>query len=196
MIREKGIVLRTIKYSEADLIVKVLTKRGDKLDLFAKSALRSRKRFGGGVLQPTHFIHFNYQSSRSLSGLEALKEASLIKDFKFLRKDYEKLILALKILDIIDRVAQVGNREGEGFFNLLGNTLKTLETCKSLLKLYTQFEIKLLFHIGILKPSSETYELLRTSILKNNELDIEESCFFQLKRGTENILQKYLLGLS
>lgn len=196
MIKEKGIVLRTIKYSEADLIVKILTKQGDKLDLFARSALRSKKRFGGGALQPTHFICFNYQNSRSTNGLAVVKEASLIKDFKFLREDYEKLTLALKILDIIDRVAQVGNKEGEGFFNLLGNTFKALENCENLLKLYTQFEIKLLFHIGILKPSEETHEFLKTSILGNNDLDIEESRFYHLRRGTEGVLQKYLLGLS
>ncbi len=195
MIKEKGIVLRTIKYSEADLIVKILTKQGDKLDLFARSALKSKKRFGGGALQPTHFICFNYQIPRS-NGLAVIKEAALIKDFKFLREDYEKLTLALKVLDIIDRVAQVGNKEGEGFFNLLGNTFKALENCENLLKLYTQFEIKLLFHIGILKPSDETYEFLKTSILENNDLDIEESRFYHLRRGTEGVLQKYLLGLS
>ena len=196
MIKEKGIVLRTIKYSEADLIVKILTKQGDKLDLFARSALKSKKRFGGGALQPTHFICFNYQVPRSINGLAVIKEAALIKDFKFLREDYEKLTLALKVLDIIDRVAQVGNKEGEGFFNLLGNTFKALENCENLLKLYTQFEIKLLFHIGILKPSDETNPFLKASVLENNHLDIEESHFYHLRRGTKGVLEKYLLGLS
>ncbi len=50
------IILRTIKYSEADLIVHGLNTEGARINFMAKSALKSRKRFGGGVLEPTHYM--------------------------------------------------------------------------------------------------------------------------------------------
>ena len=62
-------VLRVIKYGEADLIVSGLNTMGAKIPLFAKYALKSRQRFGGGVLQPTHYIKATYShTSKSFRG--------------------------------------------------------------------------------------------------------------------------------
>ena len=61
MVKERAIVLRRLKHGEADLIVHCLNEQGTKVSLFAKSAIKSRKRFGGGVLEPTHLIYICYK---------------------------------------------------------------------------------------------------------------------------------------
>ena len=85
----KGIVLKATRYSEADLIVSVLTSEGQRLQLFARNALKSKKRFGGGVLEPTRYIQVSYEDRRSKLGgeseLHTLREASIIQAFEGLR---------------------------------------------------------------------------------------------------------------
>jgi DNA repair protein RecO (recombination protein O) len=152
-VKDRAIVLRTTRYSEHDLIVQCITSSGAKLNLFARSALRSKKRFGGGVLEPTHFIHILYQDKSSKGAdhpLHTLNEATLINAFPKLRSDYARLETALHAVQVVSVIAHEGDTESESIFNLLGNTLKAAETSSSLDALKTHFEVKLLTLQGVL----------------------------------------------
>lgn len=63
MDRERIIVLKKTVYRDSDLIIRGLNSQGAKLSFIAPAALKSRRRFGGGVLEPTNFIEVVYQSS-------------------------------------------------------------------------------------------------------------------------------------
>lgn len=78
-------ILKKSKFSESDLILQALSEEGEKVGFFVKGALRSKKRFGGGV-EPTHLIEVVYQKARQEGGLNLLKEARLIEAFEGLRK--------------------------------------------------------------------------------------------------------------
>ena len=62
--REKIIVLKTFPFLESDLILRGLTSSSMKVSFIAKGALKSRHRFGGGVLEPCSFIEVEYKPSR------------------------------------------------------------------------------------------------------------------------------------
>ena len=120
-VKEKLFILRKIKYGDADLILSCLTPKGAKISLYARSAMKSKKRFGGGVLEPTHYIHALYDDktsrSHSENPLHTLKEASLIEGFNGLRTDYNRIEAALYFVSLISNVV----REGEIRF---GRTLQ------------------------------------------------------------------------
>jgi DNA repair protein RecO (recombination protein O) len=169
-IKDKFIILRTMKYGEADLILHALSPMGEKLSFIARSALRSKKRFGGGVLEPSHFVQFTYKQAKGSvegGGLNTLSEATLIEDFRGLRKDYDRLEVALHVLDCVARVSQEGDRNSDAVFNLLGNTLKALETSDNVVLLKMLFYLKFLFQQGVL-----TVEPWMTPFLKVNMTDI------------------------
>jgi DNA repair protein RecO (recombination protein O) len=123
--REKVFVLKKVKYGEADLILTVINSKGSKFGLLARGAAKSKKRFSGGILEPTHYLDIIYKNKDSKLGI--IEEAHLIKDFHLLRLDYDRLSVALSLVDKVYRISQEGDIHGASLFNLLGNSLTTLE---------------------------------------------------------------------
>ena len=160
----KLILLRKVKYGEADLILSGITCEGSKLSFVARSAVKSRKRFGGGVLEPTHYVRATYKESRSESGLNSLSEASLLESFAGLKKDFSRIEMGLKMVRMIDRLSQDGDQDLKNLFDLLGNSLKAAETSQNLEKLQIHFEVKLMTYLGILPQWSEVRPFLNQNI--------------------------------
>lgn len=154
VVKNKAILLKKTKYSEADLILQAITPNGQKLSLIARGALKSKKRFGGGILEPTHYLEIQYRTSRTQTNLLVLEEAQLINGFDGLRSDYDRLEVALKILEGVQKVTQEGDEQSHGLFNLVGHTLKALESAQDLNRLQLHFILKLLYQQGILEPES------------------------------------------
>jgi DNA repair protein RecO (recombination protein O) len=195
-VKEKVFILKKIKYGEADLILTCLTPRGERISLFARSALKSKKRFGGGVLEPTHYVNVLYddKTSRSHSDnpLHVLKEASLIEGFEGLRSDYGRIELALHFLALISDVVREGDVDSAELFNLLGNTLRAVEKSESLDHLRTHFEVKLLANQGVLTVEEEEGALLRTSISEHEGVNLSDSQWASVRGRVKRVLSEYL----
>ena len=147
-------ILKVKKYGEADLIVHVLCRNGSKQVLMAKNALRSRRRFGGGVLEPTHLVHLSFgnsdaQRGRGLQRLPLLSEAQIKEDFRYLRNSYERIQLGLYFVDLVDRVSFEATQDTEAMFWLLGHALRAATTVQDLQQLKKYFEIKFLHCLGL-----------------------------------------------
>lgn len=193
-LKDRFIILRKLKFSEADLIIHALSPRGEKLSFIARSAMKSKKRFGGGVLEPSHFVQFTYKVPRAATegGLNILTEATLLNDFKGIRRDYDHLEVALHVLDCITRVSQEGDRNSEGLFNLLGNTLKALETTRDLNLLKLLFYLKFLSQQGVLTIEGWMEPFLGVNIGGVNDLS-ENS---EAKRATQVHLSQIEFAIS
>ena len=150
-----------MKYSEADLILHAISPVGEKLSFLARGALKSKKRFGGGVLEPSHFVQFTYKQA-SEGKINTLNEATLLNDFKRIRQDYDHLEFALQVLECISRVSQEGDKNSEALFNLLGNTLKAVENTQDVMLLRMHFYLKFMMQQGVLTPEPWMTPLLRT----------------------------------
>lgn len=183
-VKERFIILRKMKYSEADLILHALSTKGEKLSFIARGALKSKKRFGGGILEPSHFVQFTYKHSSEEGRIHTLAEATLINDFGKIRQDYDHLEFALHVLECVAKVGQEGDKNSEGLFNLLGNTLKAIETSQDVTILKMHFYLKFLFQQGVLTPESWMGPFLKTNIVDSNGL-VEDK---NLKRDVQNNL--------
>ncbi len=166
--KDKVIVLKQNRFSETDLIVRVLNQKGALLSFIAKGAVKSRKRFTGGVLEPGHFIGVEYKHSRR-SSLHFLCQAWFLKRFENLRRDYDRLQLALHFLSLIEKISQEGVEDSPELFHLLGNSLKALETSNHLPALQFIFEFRLLLSQGVLPPELQTQEFLFFITIKEHE---------------------------
>ena len=187
---ERIIVLRKIKHGESDLIVHGLNKSGAKMSFFAKGAAKSKKRFGGGVLEPTHFIKINYQESKSDEGLMRLDNARLLEDFRNLRSDYERLETALHFVTLIDKVSKEGVIDSPEIFDLLGNSLRAAETASDLGKLRLHFHIRLLAGQGVMPYIVEVEPFLEKSV--KEDISIERETLATLKVRVQGLLDQYL----
>lgn len=144
----EGIILKKNKFAESDLILRVLTSEGRKLSLIAKGALQSKKRFSGGVLEPTHFISFKYQPAKE--SLHLLTSAELVQSFPGLREDYDKISSALELLGLVDRVVLEGQNQ-ETLFGLTGNALTEISRAQELTQFWIHFGVKFLYQQGVLE---------------------------------------------
>ncbi len=186
MDRERIIVLKKTVYRDSDLIIRGLNSQGTRLSFIAPGALKSRRRFGGGVLEPTHFIEVIYQWG-SKAALPRLLEAQVLKEFQGLRRSYDLIQMGLYLLELVDRVSHDGLQHGEDLFNLLGHGLHALsqleESTLSLFRL--QFLLKFLFQQGVLHQEAWMDLFLRTPLKDHATLaqvvakeEVESSTFF------------------
>jgi DNA repair protein RecO (recombination protein O) len=146
----RGIILKKTKYGESDLIIQLILSSGEKLSTIARGALRSKKRFSGGVLDPTNYVQIQYrdQGDHKLSTLE---EAQILDGFDGLRTDYDRMELGLQIISAISKISQHGDSLSEGLFNLLGHALRGLQGAKNLVLFRGVFGLKLLYQQGVLE---------------------------------------------
>lgn len=151
--REKILVLRVIKYGEADLIVHGLNADGARINFLARGGAKSRKRFAGGLLEATHYLEVTYKS-RGGGGdgdpLHTLMEAQMVRDFPGLRTDYARLETALFLVKLVHKLGQQGVVDSPDLFNLLGNALAAAETSGDLDTLRLHFQLRLLNGQGVL----------------------------------------------
>ena len=190
LLKEQIIVLKSLPYLESDLIVHGLSDQGVQKHFIAKGALKSKKRFLGGVLEPTSFIKVEYKpSARSL---HRLQEAWTLNDFKGLRTDYDRLEMALYFVQIIHEISQEGVTDSKELFDLLGNALSLTEITPSLELLKLFFQIKLLFLQGILPRSPFFSKVLNCTLKDHLSFKIEPKEFQVLSYKIEQALNHYL----
>ena len=173
-VKTKAIVLKKTKYAEADLILTLLTPRGEKISCIARGALKSKKRFSGGVLEPTHFIEAQVKLSQKSESLSTLEGAQLIDGFEGLRKDYDRLDLALYLMDCVYHISQEGDSGSDALFNLTGHALKTLQGAGDLKRFKLHFMLKLLLQQGSLEPEDWMTAYLKMPMTDNASRDLIE----------------------
>lgn len=196
--KEKVIVLRNYKWSESDLMVHTLNSSGAKMSFVARGALRSKKRFSGGILEPTHYILAHYQESRRSheeEPLHLLQDAELIKGFNGIRDSYERIEVALAMVGVMAKVAQPGVEDATELFDLLGNGLFAVESSFHLNLLRLQFESKLLYLQGILPTHLQYAELLKRPLKEHSLIQLSPEEFKFLKYEVKINLERYLQGL-
>ena len=195
MITAKAFILRTFPFGESDLVVHALSQTGQKLKLFARGALRSKKRFGGGVLEPTHYVSLLYREGRE-DGLGQLNEASLVEAFENLRSDYDRLNMALHFVSLVDKLSLEGVTDAVPLFDLLGNALRTLQSASKVSRkldvLKTQFELKLLYSQGVLPALDNADVLLGPAIRAGEPEGLAPDVFSRLRMQTDLLLVRYL----
>lgn len=193
-VKDRVFILKKSRYGDADLIIHALNPKGERLHLFARSALKSKKRFGGGVLEPTHYVNVLYEdkSGGSDQRLHTLKEASIIEDFDGLRTDYNRLETALYLIQLVHDVSREGDVHADEVFNLLGNALRAAEKTSSPFKLRTHFEAKLLAHHGVLDVMEEEAELMKMAIADHQAVALSEDQWRAVAMRLQRALKEFV----
>ena len=120
--KSKGIVLRSIRYGEADRILDLYTRDSGLISAIAKGIRRTKSRFGGR-LEPLSCVDFLAYGGRSL---DTITQAEVLRSFHGVREDLESLETAGGIV-ATTRALAGGDEADRRVFNLLYNALDTLE---------------------------------------------------------------------
>lgn len=166
----KYIILRATPFKESDLLIDGLGNDGDRIKLTAKNAIKSRHRFGGGVLEALNFVEFHYTEAKS--GFFYIQEAALIYGFGELRDNYKKLENAFYFSQLIAKATGEGMQDNKQLFDLFGNVLKVLETAEDFHLIKLHFHLKFLYYLGILGLDEDTKEFIATPISKYKQIHL------------------------
>jgi DNA repair protein RecO (recombination protein O) len=191
---ERAIILRTIKQGESNLIVHALNRDGCRVNLMAKGAMRSRRRFGGGVLEPLNYIQMSYRERYSPDDQDALhwlEEAHLVECFNGIRADYDRLEMGIYLLQLVSKVSKEAISDNCELFDLLGNSLHALQSSQKTKYLKLLFELKLLHQQGVLDRQGEGAFLIAFSIRDHEQINLNEDEFLLVKRETRHFLEAY-----
>jgi DNA repair protein RecO (recombination protein O) len=145
-LRTEAVVLRSLRYGEADRILHLYTPMRGRVSAIAKGVRRTRSRFGGR-LEP--FSHVDMQLHEGRSDLLTVTGADTIRAHARLRDHAAALDTAGRACDAVARVFESGDAHPE-VFHLLCNELRLLEEDAASATLANQlaFRLKLLVAAG------------------------------------------------
>jgi len=142
-----AIILNYKKFSDTSLICNLYSKDYGKFSIIAKGA-RSLKNPHGAILQPINYIDLVYYFKQKRN-IQLLKEASIKKKYFKISENYQKMIYALTIIDIIN-FSSYNNSPCHIIFRLIIKSLDYINITnnKNLDYYYIFFIIQLLIYLG------------------------------------------------
>ena len=171
--KAKVFILDKVRYGEFDLILTTLDSCGGKLSFFARMAVKSKKRFPIGVLDKSNFVEVLY-TKKADNDLYQLKEAIIISSFEKIRNNFEKMNLVSNMLLLIKTYAKEGVVDNSSLFNLLGNSLTSLEECDNIEMFKAMFEVKFWNIQGLLPDKKIFDQFLQSSILDHSKIQMSK----------------------
>jgi DNA repair protein RecO (recombination protein O) len=150
----EAIVLRTYPLREADLLVTLFTRAEGKVKGVAKSAKRSRKRFGG-ALEPLTCVRAYWQD-REGSELARLDSCDVLMSPLEAAVDYERAVALAHVAEMLDEL--MPDREAnDSIFRLAWGVLQALEQGPIWLPV-TYFDLWMVRLMGFLPALEECIE--------------------------------------
>ncbi len=122
-VKIEGIVLRSMRYGEADRILHVFTPHSGRLSAIAKGVRKARSRFGGR-LEP--FFRLDLVLYQGRSDLLTVTSAATVAGYPRLREHGRALDVAARACDAVDRMFDPGDPH-PGVYHLLANELALLD---------------------------------------------------------------------
>jgi DNA repair protein RecO (recombination protein O) len=122
-VKVQGVVLRSLRYGEADRILHLYTPQRGKVGAIAKGVRRTRSRFGGR-LEP--FFRLNLVLHEGRGDLLTVTAAETVEGHPRLREDAAALDTAARACDAVGRLFETSEPHPE-VYNLLCNELALLD---------------------------------------------------------------------
>jgi DNA repair protein RecO (recombination protein O) len=123
-VKVQGVILRSLRYGEADRILHLYTPQRGKVGAIAKGVRRTRSRFGGR-LEP--FFRLNLVLHEGRSELLTVTAAETVAGYPRLREDGGALDTAARACDAVSRLFDTSEPH-PGVYNLLCNELALLDS--------------------------------------------------------------------
>ncbi|HEU4979105.1 MAG TPA: DNA repair protein RecO, partial [Solirubrobacteraceae bacterium] len=146
-LKTEAVVLRSIRYGEADRILHLYTPYRGRIGAIAKGVRRAKSRFGGR-LEP--FFRLNLVLHEGRSELLTVTGAETVAAYARLREDGRALDAAARACDAVARLFETGEAHPD-VFNLLCNELALLDAEPAAATPSNQlaFRLKLLLAAGL-----------------------------------------------
>jgi len=152
IIKSKGIVLRTVKYSETSMILDILTQELGLKTYIISGVRKKNAKVSTGMLQPMSILNLVIYNKESAK-INRIKEVRMNYVFKSLPFDIHKSSVALFLIEIINKSIKEKEINKE-FYDFCENSLIFLDqTNKNISNFHLIFLIKMSKFLGF-SPTS------------------------------------------
>lgn len=142
--KTKGIVLKSIKFGEADRIVTFYSDSRGRTQAVAKGVRKVGSRFGSR-LESFNYLDLLIYEGR---GLGTISQTEIITPFRAIREDLTKVLYGMAMLDLIDKVGLAGETDPT-LFRFLLESLETLAMIEKHYALYLlAFDLRVVILLG------------------------------------------------
>lgn len=166
-IKTEAIVIHSMRYGEADLIVKLYTKQEGLVSYLLRGVLKSKK----GKLKPSLFLPFSILSIDAVhtpkASLKRLMEAKLAFHYESLHQSIVKNSLVAFIAEILLQVL-IDEEPDESAYKFIKESLLWLDSNKEVSMFHVLFLLEFTRFLGCY-PDQSNNELM--------QFNIEEACF-------------------
>ena len=144
--QSEALILRTYPFHEADLLVTLFTRAEGKIRAVAKSAKKSRRRFGGALEPLTHVVA--HWQDREKQELARLNSCDIIASPLALEVNYPRAVALSYVAEVLDQL--LPDREpGDDVFRLSLSVIRQLKPDSIWMPL-TYFDLWIVRLIGLL----------------------------------------------
>ncbi len=166
-ITTKAIVLSTLKYADADLIVRCYTESSGLKSYLLRNILKSRKgNLKASLFQPLTMLELDvYHKDKGT--LERLKEARVLRPYNTLHTQVIKSALVIFIAEILTNSIQEANSDPL-MFQFLMNSFIWLDDHQEIANFHILFLLKLSMYLGFYPD---------TTTIHNNYFNLMEGIF-------------------
>lgn len=154
-IKTNAFVISTLKYAEADLIVKCYTKSHGMLSFMVKGVRKSKR----GKIKVSYFqalsyldIEFSYRPNKNLL---FFKEIAVQQSFNSIQKDVYKSTLSLFLAEVLQSCIQE-EEANKNLFQFIETTLLQLEKAEKIGHFHLLFLLQLSQHLGFFPNKEQT----------------------------------------
>ncbi|WP_103068849.1 DNA repair protein RecO [Aquimarina sediminis] len=153
IITSPAIVVHSLRYSEADLIVSLFTKTSGLRSYLLRGILKSKRgKLRSSLFQPLTILEIQ-AVHRDKGSLERIKEAKVKTMYKTLHTDYVKSALAFFISEVLKNAIHE-EETNTALFEYLETTLLWLDTHNVVRNFHIAFLIKLTQYLGCYPDTS------------------------------------------
>ncbi len=155
----EGIVLKRTNFSEADRLITIFTKTNGRIKLLAKGVRKptSRKK---GHLELFNLTKIQVAKTRSI---DLITEAETTTHFKSIGDNLNRVRVAYLLAELVEQLT-AEEQEQEDVFDLLLDSLTTLNSSKAPKNFIPQFETTLLEMLGFGLPKTLDQQSLENHI--------------------------------
>ncbi|HLS30874.1 MAG TPA: DNA repair protein RecO [Flavobacteriaceae bacterium] len=185
----KAIVLRSIRYSEADLIAKCYTASDGLKSYMLKGVLKSKKgRVKAAMFQPFTLLEI-IARHKNTGRLEYIKEAKLTAINPSIRSEMQKTSMAIFLSEVIQNAVQEEEKNA-ALFHFLETSITWLETNTDIANFHLFFLIKLTKYLGIYPQYQNERELFFN--LRQGYFELDETDNYSIGGQNANLLKTLL----
>lgn len=146
-IKTKAFVISSLKYADADLIVKCYTESHGMLSFLVKGVRKSKRgKINNSYFQPLSFleVEFTYRANKNLL---FFKEVGVKHSFNAIQRDIYKSTLSLFLAEILQSCIQE-EEANSNVFSFIETTLFGLENAEKIGHFHLVFLLQLSEHLG------------------------------------------------